>query len=55
LKRKTRWKSSYAFSKFATDRKRQIGGQTGDVLGALEQAGEVIVLLVASAAVQGLR
>jgi adenosylcobinamide-GDP ribazoletransferase len=26
---------------------RQIGGQTGDVLGALEQAGEVAVLLVA--------
>jgi adenosylcobinamide-GDP ribazoletransferase len=25
----------------------QIGGQTGDVLGALEQAGEIIVLLVA--------
>jgi adenosylcobinamide-GDP ribazoletransferase len=35
--------------------RRQIGGQTGDVLGALEQAGEVIVLLVASAAVQSLR
>jgi adenosylcobinamide-GDP ribazoletransferase len=35
--------------------RRQIDGQTGDVLGALEQAGEVIVLLVASAAVQGLR
>ena len=27
--------------------KRQIGGQTGDVLGALEQAGEIAVLLVA--------
>ncbi|HEX2654017.1 MAG TPA: adenosylcobinamide-GDP ribazoletransferase [Xanthobacteraceae bacterium] len=27
--------------------KRQIGGQTGDVLGAVEQAGEVLVLLVA--------
>jgi adenosylcobinamide-GDP ribazoletransferase len=26
---------------------RQIGGQTGDTLGALEQAGEIIVLLVA--------
>ena len=26
---------------------RQIGGQTGDVIGALEQVGEVIVLLVA--------
>ena len=35
--------------------RRQIKGQTGDVLGALEQAGEVIVLLVASAAVQSLR
>lgn len=29
--------------------KRQIGGQTGDVLGALEQAGEVLVLLAVSA------
>jgi adenosylcobinamide-GDP ribazoletransferase len=29
---------------------RQIGGQTGDVLGALEQLGEVTVLLVAVAA-----
>jgi adenosylcobinamide-GDP ribazoletransferase len=29
---------------------RQIQGQTGDVLGALEQAGEMIVLLVAAAA-----
>ena len=28
----------------------QIGGQTGDVLGALEQAGEIAVLLVAAAA-----
>ena len=28
---------------------RQIGGQTGDVLGALEQASEVAVLLVALA------
>ena len=27
----------------------QIGGQTGDVLGALEQVGEMIVLLVAAA------
>ncbi len=35
--------------------RRQIGGQTGDVLGAVEQAGEVIVLLVASTAVQSLR
>jgi adenosylcobinamide-GDP ribazoletransferase len=26
---------------------RQIGGQTGDVIGALEQVGEIIVLLVA--------
>ena len=29
--------------------KLQIGGQTGDVLGALEQAGEILVLLVAAA------
>ncbi len=29
---------------------RQIGGQTGDVLGALEQFGEIAVLLVAAAA-----
>jgi adenosylcobinamide-GDP ribazoletransferase len=28
---------------------RQIGGQTGDVLGALEQIGEVIVMLTAAA------
>jgi adenosylcobinamide-GDP ribazoletransferase len=27
--------------------RRQIGGQTGDVLGALEQVGEIVVLLVA--------
>lgn len=29
---------------------RQINGQTGDVLGALEQVGEIVVLLVAAAA-----
>lgn len=29
--------------------RRQIGGQTGDVLGALEQVGEIIVLLTAAA------
>jgi adenosylcobinamide-GDP ribazoletransferase len=34
--------------------RRQIGGQTGDVLGALEQLGEVTVLLAAAAA-QGFR
>ena len=28
---------------------RQIGGQTGDVLGAVEQFGEVLILLVAAA------
>jgi adenosylcobinamide-GDP ribazoletransferase len=28
---------------------RQIGGQTGDVLGALEQIGEITILLVAAA------
>jgi adenosylcobinamide-GDP ribazoletransferase len=27
---------------------KQIGGQTGDVLGALEQAGEVVILLIAA-------
>ena len=26
---------------------RQIGGQTGDVLGAVEQVGEIVILLVA--------
>jgi adenosylcobinamide-GDP ribazoletransferase len=35
--------------------KRQIGGQTGDVLGALEQTGEMIVLLTAAAAMGALR
>jgi adenosylcobinamide-GDP ribazoletransferase len=35
--------------------KRQIGGQTGDVLGALEQIGEIVVLLAAAAAVSALR
>jgi adenosylcobinamide-GDP ribazoletransferase len=30
--------------------RKQIGGQTGDVLGALEQVSEIIVLLVAAAA-----
>jgi cobalamin synthase len=30
---------------------RRIGGQTGDVLGALEQIGEAILLLIASAMV----
>jgi adenosylcobinamide-GDP ribazoletransferase len=34
---------------------RQIGGQTGDVLGALEQIGEIAVLLVAAAAMNTLR
>jgi adenosylcobinamide-GDP ribazoletransferase len=29
---------------------RQIGGQTGDVVGALEQFGEILILLVAAAA-----
>ena len=27
---------------------RQIGGQTGDVLGALEQVSEILILLVAA-------
>ncbi len=35
--------------------KRQIGGQTGDVLGVLEQVGEIVVLLVAAAAANTLR
>jgi adenosylcobinamide-GDP ribazoletransferase len=30
---------------------RQIGGQTGDVLGALEQIGEIVILVVAAASV----
>jgi adenosylcobinamide-GDP ribazoletransferase len=34
---------------------RQIGGQTGDVLGALEQVGEIVVLLAAAAAWNTLR
>jgi adenosylcobinamide-GDP ribazoletransferase len=29
--------------------RRQIGGYTGDVLGAIEQAGEIVILLVAAA------
>jgi adenosylcobinamide-GDP ribazoletransferase len=29
---------------------KQIGGQTGDVLGALEQIGEILILLTAVAA-----
>ena len=28
---------------------RQIGGQTGDVLGAVEQVGEILILLTAAA------
>jgi adenosylcobinamide-GDP ribazoletransferase len=28
---------------------RQIGGQTGDILGAFEQTGEILILLVAAA------
>ncbi len=32
---------------------RQIGGQTGDVLGALEQTGEITILLVAAANAAG--
>ena len=35
--------------------KKQIGGQTGDVLGALEQIGEIVVLLMAAAAANTLR
>jgi adenosylcobinamide-GDP ribazoletransferase len=29
--------------------RRQIGGYTGDVLGALQQIGEIVMLLVAAA------
>jgi adenosylcobinamide-GDP ribazoletransferase len=32
---------------------RQIGGHTGDVLGAVEQASEIVVLLVAAALARG--
>jgi adenosylcobinamide-GDP ribazoletransferase len=38
-----------AFGLLAWLSRQQIGGQTGDVLGALEQIGEVVVLLVAAA------
>ena len=31
---------------------RQIGGQTGDILGAFEQVGEILILLVAAAFLQ---
>jgi adenosylcobinamide-GDP ribazoletransferase len=34
---------------------RQIGGQTGDVLGALEQTGEIVVMLVAAAMASAIR
>src|SRR6266446_1495283 len=42
-----------AFASLAWLSVRQIGGQTGDVLGALEQIGEIVVLLVAAANVGG--
>jgi len=32
---------------------RQIGGQTGDILGAFEQVGEILILLVAAAFLHG--
>jgi adenosylcobinamide-GDP ribazoletransferase len=32
---------------------RQIGGQTGDILGALEQIGEIAVMLIGAALWQG--
>ena len=44
-----------AFAFMAWLCQRQIGGQTGDVLGALEQTGEIAVLLVAAAAWNTLR
>ena len=40
---------TFAFRRFAQE---QIGGQTGDVLGALEQGGEIVVLLVAASFLQ---
>src|SRR5262249_390401 len=43
-----------AFASLAWLSVRQIGGQTGDVLGALEQIGEIVVLLVAAANMGGL-
>jgi adenosylcobinamide-GDP ribazoletransferase len=42
-----------AFASLAWLSVRQIGGQTGDVLGALEQVGEIVVLLVAAANIGG--
>src|SRR5262249_58946231 len=42
-----------AFASLAWLSVRQIGGQTGDVLGALEQIGEIVVLLVAAARIRG--
>src|SRR5262249_6029772 len=42
-----------AFASLAWLSIRQIGGQTGDVLGALEQIGEIVVLLVAAANIGG--
>jgi adenosylcobinamide-GDP ribazoletransferase len=42
-----------AFASLAWLSVRQIGGQTGDVLGALEQIGEIVVLLVAAANIGG--
>jgi adenosylcobinamide-GDP ribazoletransferase len=44
-----------AFGALSLLSKRQIGGQTGDVLGALEQVSETVVLLVAAAAANTLR
>jgi adenosylcobinamide-GDP ribazoletransferase len=42
-----------AFASLAWLSVRQIGGQTGDVLGALEQIGEIVILLVAAANIGG--
>jgi adenosylcobinamide-GDP ribazoletransferase len=44
-----------AFAALSWLSQRQIGGQTGDVLGALEQVSESVVLLVAVAATNALR
>jgi len=42
-----------AFASLAWLSVRQIGGQTGDVLGALEQIGEIVILLIAAANIGG--
>jgi adenosylcobinamide-GDP ribazoletransferase len=41
--------SSMAVTAVAALARRQIGGYTGDVLGAFQQVGEIVMLLVAAA------